>query len=169
MFLWNVCVFLILFSFSIDSVALSARSITVKIYKVSKRAKGHYVGTIIAKDTRKGLLLVPRLKGLSSGYHGFHLHVNPSCKNFAKAARAHWDPQKTEHHRGPYRSNGHRGDLPALYFNAAGVAQRAVLAPRLRVSDLKGHTFVIHQGGDNYTDYPPNGGGGARVACGVIY
>jgi len=169
MFLWNVCVFLILFSFSIDSVAILAQSITVKIYKVSKRAKGRYIGTIIAKNTRGGLLLVPRLKGLSSGYHGFHLHMNPSCKRFAKAAGAHWDPRKTGHHGGPYRFKSHLGDLPPLYFNAAGVAQRAVLAPRLRVFELKGHAFVIHQGGDNYTDHPPNGGGGARIACGVIH
>jgi len=27
---------------------------------------------------------------------------------------------------------------------------------------------MIHAGGDNYTDEPALGGGGARVACGVI-
>ena len=28
---------------------------------------------------------------------------------------------------------------------------------------------MIHAGGDNYSDQPkPNGGGGARIACGVI-
>ncbi|NES46128.1 superoxide dismutase family protein, partial [Moorena sp. SIO2C4] len=37
------------------------------------------------------------------------------------------------------------------------------------VADLKGHSLIIHAQGDNYSDIPkPLGGGGARVACGVI-
>ena len=27
---------------------------------------------------------------------------------------------------------------------------------------------MIHEGGDNYTDQPENGGGKGRIACGVI-
>ena len=39
----------------------------------------------------------------------------------------------------------------------------------LRARDLKGHALMVHEGGDNYSDEPkPLGGGGARVACGVI-
>jgi Cu-Zn family superoxide dismutase len=42
-------------------------------------------------------------------------------------------------------------------------------APRLSTDDLKGRAIVIHSGGDNYSDTPrPLGGGGARVACGVV-
>ncbi|HAQ86214.1 MAG TPA: superoxide dismutase [Cu-Zn] SodC1, partial [Pseudomonas sp.] len=43
-------------------------------------------------------------------------------------------------------------------------------APRLKsLGDLKGHALMVHEGGDNYSDEPkPLGGGGARVACGVI-
>lgn len=164
--LWKTFLFLIFFSFSLSCFA--QHPISVKMYKVSRSGKGRYIGMIIAKQTRRGLLLVPRLRGLSPGYHGFHLHENPSCKDFAKAAGSHWDPKKTGHHRGPYRPQGHQGDLPALYVNSDGLAKRAVLAPRLTLSDLAGHALVIHKGGDNYTDNPPNGGGGARIACGVI-
>ncbi|MCB1827041.1 MAG: superoxide dismutase family protein [Coxiellaceae bacterium] len=137
------------------------------MYQVSRSGKGRYIGVIIAKDTRHGLLFVPRLHGLTPGYHGFHLHQNPSCKNYGKAAGPHWDPTDTKRHRGPYR-HGHKGDLPFLYVNKAGFAKHAVIAPHLKLSDLKGHALIIHQGGDNYTDHPENGGGGARVACGVI-
>ena len=43
------------------------------------------------------------------------------------------------------------------------------LAPRFKLSELKGHALVIHAGGDNYSDTPEKlGGGGARIACGVI-
>jgi Cu-Zn family superoxide dismutase len=44
-----------------------------------------------------------------------------------------------------------------------------VLAPKLKVADLKGKSLMIHAGGDNYSDTPEVlGGGGARIACGAI-
>jgi len=34
---------------------------------------------------------------------------------------------------------------------------------------MRGRAFVIHEGGDNFSDQPkPLGGGGARIACGVL-
>ena len=45
----------------------------------------------------------------------------------------------------------------------------AVVAPRVRLSDLPGRALIVHAGGDNYSDEPAAlGGGGARVACGVV-
>ncbi len=50
-----------------------------------------------------------------------------------------------------------------------GNASQPVLAPRLKASDLPGRALMIHAGGDNHADHPAAlGGGGARVACGVI-
>jgi Cu-Zn family superoxide dismutase len=86
----------------------------------------------------------------------------------ALAAGGHYDPLKTGKHEGPY-GKGHLGDLPALYVGSDGKATMPVVSPRLKVSDLKGRSLMIHAGSDNYSDYPePLGGGGARVACGVI-
>ena len=44
------------------------------------------------------------------------------------------------------------------------------MAPRITdLAALRGKTLMIHAGGDNYSDQPkPLGGGGARIACGVI-
>jgi hypothetical protein len=43
------------------------------------------------------------------------------------------------------------------------------VAPHLEVADAQGHAIVIHAGGDNFSDQPaPLGGGGARIACGVV-
>ena len=139
------------------------------MYRTTTVGKGRLLGVIIASNTRRGLLLVPHLRGLPPGYHGFHVHTKPSCANAGKAAGGHWDPKHTGKHRGPYRANGHLGDLPALYVNARGFATRSALAPRLTVADLKGHALMIHAGGDNYSDKPKKlGGGGARIACGVV-
>ena len=47
---------------------------------------------------------------------------------------------------------------------------RMVLAPRLKkLDEVRGHSIMIHAGGDNHSDHPaPLGGGGPRMACGVI-
>jgi Cu-Zn family superoxide dismutase len=138
-------------------------------------AKGHLkpAGTIVAKDTQWGLLLTPHLHGLSPGLHGFHVHENPSCASangvIGGAAGGHLDPQKTGKHLGPYNDKGHLGDLPALYVNSQGEAKEPVLAPRLKLKDIQNRTLMIHVGGDNYSDKPKKlGGGGARMACGVV-
>jgi Cu-Zn family superoxide dismutase len=103
------------------------------------------------------------------------VHENPSCDpaekdgqmTAAQGAGGHLDPAKTGRHEGPY-GTGHLGDLPSVYVDADGKAEVTVLAPRLKVADLLGHSLMIHAGGDNCSDHPaPLGGGGARIACGV--
>jgi Cu-Zn family superoxide dismutase len=86
----------------------------------------------------------------------------------AAAAGDHLDPEATKRHGEPW-GDGHLGDLPPLYVAADGTATQAVLAPRLKVADIGNRALMIHAGGDNHSDHPaPSGGGGARIACGVI-
>lgn len=155
---------------------VQAQDIVVTMNLVSADGVGKEIGKITAKDTKYGLLLEPVLAELPPGVHGFHLHENPSCEpakkddkmTAAQSAGAHLDPEKSGKHEGPYAS-GHMGDLPPLYVGADGKADTPVLAPRLKTSDLKGHSLMIHAGGDNFADQPnPLGGGGARIACGVV-
>jgi Cu-Zn family superoxide dismutase len=124
----------------------------------------------------KGVVITPHLKGLPPGVHGFHLHEFANCgakekdgkMSAAEMAGDHYDPKKTKAHQGP-AGNGHLGDLPPLTVDAQGNANQAVTAPRLSMKDLGRRSIVIHEGGDNQSDQPkPNGGGGARIACGVI-
>jgi len=159
--------FLVLFS-TFLATASQAKSITIHLYRTVEKGHGKSVGKITTTDTPYGLLLVPDLYGLPKGEHGFHVHVHPNCAEKGNAAGGHLDPQNTQKHLGPYNANGHLGDLPVLYVNQKGKAITPVLAPRLLVSDIKGHALMIHVGGDNYSDYPKTlGGGGARFACGV--
>lgn len=83
------------------------------------------------------------------------------------SAGGHFDPGTTNTHRGPY-GEGHLGDLPVLAADSNGEANVTLLAPRLTTKDIKGHTIMIHAGGDNYSDTPPLGGGGTRIGCGKI-
>jgi Cu-Zn family superoxide dismutase len=54
-----------------------------------------------------------------------------------------------------------------LKSDAKGINQ-TVTAARLKLDDVSGRALVIHEGGDNYTDSPENGGGKGRIACGVV-
>ena len=154
---------------SLFTTAAFASTTTVKMFDTAKTGQGKSVGTVTFTDTKMGLLITPHLTQLPPGLHGFHVHVGNSCSDMGMAAMGHLDPTKTDKHLGPYNTNGHLGDLPALYVDQKGVADLTTIAPRLTVKDITGHSLMIHAGGDNYSDTPEKlGGGGARVACGVI-
>lgn len=148
----------------------------VPMHLIDGNGEGAAIGQISISDSKYGLVLTPSLKGLPAGLHGFHLHENPSCDAREKdgkmvpglAAGGHYDMTGAKHH-GSSWGDGHIGDLPALFADAEGNANQPVLAPRLKVADIIGRSLMIHAGGDNYADQPaPLGGGGARIACGVI-
>jgi superoxide dismutase, Cu-Zn family len=153
-----------------------AENVNIKVNLVNEQGIGKEIGTITATDSKFGLILTPQLSDLAPGPHGFHVHDKPDCSHVMKdgkavpalAAGGHYDPANTGKHEGPY-GDGYLGDLPALYVGADGKATLPVLAPRLKAVDIKGRSLMVHAGGDNYADVPaPLGGGGARVACGVV-
>lgn len=154
-----------------------AASLNVPMSLVSTDGAPQAIGIVRVSETPYGLLFTPDLKALPAGVHGFHVHENGSCeartkdgvKVAALAAGGHFDPQQTGKHLGPY-GDGHLGDLPALYVTAEGIADYPVLTSRLKsLAEIKGRALMIHAGSDNHSDMPkPLGGGGDRVACGVI-
>lgn len=144
---------------------------------VTAEGSGAEVGVITFTDAGKGVAIHADLHGLPPGQHGLHVHLNGSCDPgpgadgkvvAAGAAGGHFDPDGTKMHMGPM-GEGHLGDLPRIEVAANGAVKASLKAPRIRsVAELKGHALMIHAGGDNYSDQPPLGGGGARLACGVI-
>ncbi|MEN9538015.1 MAG: hypothetical protein RLZZ126_250 [Pseudomonadota bacterium] len=159
------------------SLAAHAAETTVTVSVAEPQGAGAALGTVRIVETRYGLAFYPSLKGLPPGLHGFHVHENPSCAPVVRdgvgvpalAAGGHLDPQGSKRHAEPW-SDGHLGDLPPLYVAADGSATQPVLAPRLtKLADVAQRSIMVHAGGDNHADHPaPLGGGGARVACGVI-
>ncbi len=160
--------------FAVSAVARADLSVSMNM--VDEKGIGKVIGEVKVSESPYGLVFTPMLNSLPPGLHGFHVHENPSCAAKEKdgkmvaalGAGGHYDPMGTRHHGMPW-GDGHLGDLPALYADPQGNATNPVLAPRLKMADLKGRSLMIHMGGDNHSDHPaPLGGGGARVACGVI-
>jgi len=158
------------------SQTLWAEVLTVDLHNIDERGVGNVVGYLTFSERSEGLLIQHELAGLPPGAHGFHLHENPSCDAGEKdgsvqpgwSAGNHYDPAKSGRHEGP-QGAGHLGDLPILNVDEAGRAIGVLTAPRLKMSDLKGRAVIIHGGSDTYSDQPEKGGGGGtRIACGVI-
>jgi len=158
--------------------ARGAEEIVVKMHMIGPDGIGKEIGEIIVEDGDDGLTFEPRLSGLTPGMHGMHIHENPDCGSSMKdgvkvaglAAGGHWDPKKASKHLGP-KGAGHAGDLPALKVLANGTStiDELVTAPNLLQDMVSKRAIIIHAGGDNYKDEPaPLGGGGARIACGII-
>ena len=130
-----------------------AAELKATMHKITEDGVGAPIGTVTITEGQGGAVFQTDLKGLPPGEHGFHVHQNADC-----------GPGKNP------EGNGQRGDLPVLKGKADGTADERLAAPHVKsLDELKGHALMIHEGGDNYADEPkPLGGGGGRIACGVI-
>ena len=133
-----------------------------------------------------------RARGLTPGWHGFHVHTTGNCTvgdpaSPFTAAGGHLGsvaPQTQVH-------GGHDGDMPLLYADADGVARASFRTDNFSVAqllDADGSAVIVHAAADNYANIPatrydtkPVAGGavpdattlatgdsGARQRCGVV-
>jgi Cu-Zn family superoxide dismutase len=151
-------------------------TISADVFLASKEGAGAKIGQVVFTDGKDGLEIAVDLRDLSPGLHGFHVHENPDCSPLSKdgqvipagAAGGHFDPHKIGKHLGP-DGGGHLGDLPALTVDDSGKVKTTLKMKGVKAADFKNRSVMIHAGGDNYSDNPaPLGGGGARMACGVL-
>jgi Cu-Zn family superoxide dismutase len=159
------------------AVPAGAADITVTMKKATQDGTSDSLGTITISSSDTGATFQLDLHGLPPGQHGFHVHENDNCgptmmggvRIPAGAAGDHLDPDNTGKHAGP-TGDGHLGDLPVLEVGVSGTAKQALIAPRIKdIEVLRKHALIIQVGGDNYSDSPSrDGGGGGRIACGVI-
>ncbi len=137
---------------------------------------GKRVGKVTLTQFRGKVTVAGRVKGLTAGFHGFHVHAVGKCEGPAfTTAGGHFAAPNTTH-------GGHAGDLPSLLVNADGTASAAFETDRFTLQQLKdadGSALIIHAGPDNFANIPARygtpdqetlntGDSGARAACGVI-
>jgi Cu-Zn family superoxide dismutase len=172
---WRTGAFVL--AWTVWAAGAMAAELRADMHRATPSGPGEAVGTVAIADGAQGAVVRTDLKGLPPGQRGFHIHEHGSCEpgpvngkiQPAGAAGGHFDPRDTSRHAGPH-GDGHLGDLPVLQVAPDGTARETLAAPRIRdVSVLRGRTVMIHAGGDNYSDRPePLGGGGGRIACGVL-
>jgi len=133
---------------------------------------GARVGSATFTDTFNGLLISGTVTGLGLGAHGVHLHAVGKCESPFTTAGPHFD---TDHKKHGFRirEGPHAGDLPNIDLPPAGTLKFEFLLKGVTVNGPNallagdGTSIVFHSGRDDFlTD--PDGGSGARLACGVI-
>jgi Cu-Zn family superoxide dismutase len=131
-------------------------------------------GTASFVQQGNNLIVETRMKGLTPGVHGFHLHETGDCSApDASSAGGHFNPTQ-EAHGDPAARTHHSGDLGNLSADADGNAVSHVTIPMHGLSmksgapdSLAGRSLVVHADPDDYTSQP-SGNSGKRVACGVV-
>jgi len=146
---------------------------------------GSKVGWVSLRQTRGRVLVSGVARGLTPGFHGFHIHAIGLCEADAPAgpfttAGGHFTGGLTNH-------GDHAGDMPPLLVTSNGRAFTSFVTDRFVLADLKdtdGTAVMVHAGRDNFANIPERysaagvpgpdaatlatGDAGARVACGVI-
>ena len=155
---------------TIGCAGLTAQETTLSatMNKVTATGIAESVGTVTFRQGQDGLIIEPNLAGLAPGPHGAHVHQNADCGPGADgtpggAAGAHFDPNTSGKHEGPH-GQGHLGDTPNLIAGQDGTVKTPTAAPRLKLADLAGKSFMIHTAEDDYGQQP----GGGRAYCGII-
>lgn len=152
----------------------AAGAVGEKAHAELKGLDGREVGTIKMIETTAGVLLRIKLKGLTPGAHGFHVHETGKCEGDFKSAGAIYNPLGAKH--GYLNDEGPMvGDLPNLFVAASGELEVEFLSPFVTLSreaeesifDANGTAFVIFEKADDYLS-EGEGNAGERIACGVI-
>lgn len=125
-------------------------------------------GTVRFRGAASGVDVVTTLEGLPGGVHAYHVHVYGDCSApDATSAGPHF------HFHGSSLNTKEKiitGNLGELTGDGAG---RASHRARIEAASLQGEysiigrAVVVHAQGNN-PEITPDGGAGARIACGVI-
>jgi Cu-Zn family superoxide dismutase len=132
----------------------------------------------LRKSPRSAVAVVVSGRGLTPGYHGFHVHTVGRCDapDFMSAMG---------HMKNPGEDHGkHKGDFPPLFVKRDGTISARFQTDRFDFATLKdadGSAVMIHADPDNLGNIPTarydpdpdqttrdTGDSGKRIACGTI-
>jgi Cu-Zn family superoxide dismutase len=146
---------------------------------------GGAMGWVMMHEVRDKVVVSGLARGLTPGFHGFHIHAVGVCDPAAPtgpfmSAGGHYSPTLLNH-------GDHPGDMPPLLVTADGHAYTSFATDRFSLDSLRdvdGSAVMVHAGRDNLANIPlrytasgvagpdgttlGTGDAGARVACGVI-
>jgi Cu-Zn family superoxide dismutase len=136
---------------------------------------GKPVGQAVFLQQGRSVRILLDVTGLPPGMHAVHLHEVGRCDPPSfESSGGHFNPEKAQHgsanRRGP-----HAGDLPNIVVETSGKGHLEASTRRINVrwrgkdSILAGNgtALIVHAGADDLTT-DPDGGSGARIACGPV-
>jgi superoxide dismutase, Cu-Zn family len=139
-----------------------------------KGLDGREIGTVKMVETTAGVLLRIKVKGLTPGPHGLHVHESGKCEGDFKSAGNIYNPLGAKH--GYLNDEGPMvGDLPNVFVGGSGEVEVELVSPFVTLSreaeetifDADGTAFVLFEKADDYIS-EGDGNAGARIACGLI-
>lgn len=140
-----------------------------------KPTQGNQVwGTVTFTPKGEQLVMEARVRGLTPGLHGFHVHEKGDCSApDGTSTGGHFNPHGKKHgNHGD--SEHHAGDFGNLNADASGNAtlQLTLVAGQLSLdknaaNSVVGRGLIVHADPDDHKTQP-TGNSGKRVACGVV-
>lgn len=123
-------------------------------------------GSLRLMQKGENLVVTGKIRQLTPGEHGFHIHEFGDLRDMAegKSAGGHFNPKGVQH-GGP--GKGHVGDLGNVTADAEGVASVDITLEHTALHFVLGRCFVVHAGKDDLTSQP-SGDAGPRVGLGLI-
>ena len=149
--------------------------VPVQTFKAEmKPTKGNKsAGEVILLADKNGLSMKVKMKNISTGVHGIHVHEKGDCSApDATSAGGHFNPA-AKPHGAPEVSESHTGDLGNVTADKdkkvefSGVVKPESAFPKADWSQLEGKAVIVHANPDDLKSQPV-GNAGARIACGVI-
>lgn len=138
-------------------------------------ANGRPVGQAVFLQQGRSVRVLLDVTGMPPGMHAVHLHEVGRCDPPSfESAGGHFNPEKAQHgsmnRRGP-----HAGDLTNIVVETGGKGHLETSTRRVNVrwrgkdSLLAGNgtAIIVHANADDLTT-DPDGGSGARLACGAV-
>ena len=139
-----------------------------------KGVDGREVGSIKMIETTAGVLLRIKLKGMTPGPHGLHIHDTGKCEGDFTSAGPIYNPLGAKH--GYLNDEGPMvGDLPNIFIGPSGDVEVELVSPFVTLNreaeqtifDADGTAFILFEKSDDYLS-DGEGNAGGRVACGLI-
>jgi Cu-Zn family superoxide dismutase len=128
-------------------------------------ANGQTLGVVKFKQQQGYVVVTASVRGLSPGFHGFHVHANSDPANgfgcIADPAQpsSTWFVSADGHYRVGTETHGaHQGDMPILLLNGTGTgdstARTRFRTDRFAVADISGRAIIVHALADNFANIP---------------
>lgn len=133
------------------------------------------LGGITAWQDEQGTNFKIVVTRFTPGYKGFNLLAHGDCSPAIRDGRMElggdaggvYNPTNAKAHDGPF-GGGFIGALPKTEANPDGWIFMTLVAPEVRLADLRGRALVLREYNDSYKNAPPLGGSGGIAACGLV-